>query len=271
MSRPMRPVYYKKTTPYKTTMARAVMKPKFVRGAKPGYAQIASVVRGMGLKGETKAIDLPNTGATLSGNITIASGNPTSKSLTLVQEGSGFWNRIGRKVCMKSLQLTGWINFLAGGASANQELIRYIIFYDKQPNGVAATWNQIVQAYDNAGTATNLVTDGINLDNRDRFVILRDRKVMYTSYSDGSGQPGILSTQLGVSVGSIGTKGVGSDGGMFVSEFIKLPNYEAQFNGTANPATVAQISTGNLGIVFAGNVGNQYSLIASARLRFTDC
>lgn len=234
----------------------------FYRGAQPGYQQIAAVVRGMGIRGETKAIDVPSglfAGA-------FAAGNNNSQSLTLVQEGAGFWNRIGRKICMKSLQVTGNVNTVTPAGLHSEELCRYIIFYDKQPNGVAATWNQVVQAYDNAGGVTNSCYDGVNLDNRDRFVILRDRKLSMPA-TNASGIP--ITSPYGASIGSFGAKDA-SDGGSVVKEYIKLNNLEAQFNGTANPATVAQIATGNVGIVFQGTIGGQYVLTASYRLRFTD-
>lgn len=245
----------------------------FVRGARPGFAQIASVVRGMGIRGETKSVDVQVNSAAFAATST----NPNSTSLTLIQEGAGFWNRIGRKACLKSLQVTGWIqpNFTVGvAATLVNDMCRYIIFFDKQPNGVAATWNQIVQNYDNAGNVTNTVNDGINLDNRDRFVILRDRKVRYGDLSISAGGTDSSSFPSGTSIGSVGMKD-GSDGGSIVKEYIKLGGIEAQFNGTANPATVAQISTGNLGIIFASLGGTaaatQYNFIGSFRLRFTDC
>lgn len=237
-----------------------------MRGARPGFVSLAAVVRGRGARGETKAVDLPASGATLTTAIASAGSNPTSKSFTLIQEGAGFWNRIGRKVAMQSLQITGQIAPTTGVSALSEETLRIIIFYDKQPNGVAATWNQVVQAYDNAGTATNLIYDGVNLDNRDRFVILRDRKIVMPQTSAAGIATG---PPYGASIGTVGAKD-GSDGGSVWKEFIKLGNMEAQFNGTANPATVAQVATGNLGIVFAGGVGGQYTIVASARLRFQD-
>nr|WAE42212.1 MAG: capsid protein [Cressdnaviricota sp.] len=233
------------------------------RGTAPGFTQIAAVVRGMGLRGETKSVDIP--GGVF--NAAFATGNTASQSVTLIQEGAGFWNRIARKSCLKSLQITADIRAAAPLVSSTAELLRLIIFYDKQPNGVAATWNQLVQAYDNAGGITNTVNDGINLDNRDRFVILRDRKITMPG-TTATGQPN--TPPWGTAVGSAGAKD-GSDGGVILKEYIKLNNLETQFNGTANPATVAQINTGNLAYVLQGGTGGQYQMNGSARLRFTDC
>lgn len=236
-------------------------RPGFVRGARPGFTQIAAVVRGMGLRGETKAVDVPQ------GNMNFAAGNNAATMLNGTQEGAGFWNRIGRKIAMKSLQVTGNILPAAAGAPFSEELCRYIIFYDKQTNGVIPTWNQIVQNYDNAGGITNTGYDGVNLDNRDRFVILRDRKVSYPK-TLATGVP--AGPPYGTSQSTIG-QDTGSDGGTIVKEFIKLNNMETQYNATANPATIAQINTGLLGIVFQGTVGGQYLMQLTTRVRFTDC
>lgn len=236
----------------------------FARGVRPGYQQLqaAAIKRGLGARGETKSVDIPSAVF----NLPFNAGNLNSQSVTLVQEGASFFNRIGRKIAMKSLQITAKIESQLGYINTVPELLRYIIFYDKQPNGVAATWNQVVQSYDNAGGVTNSVFDGMNLDNRDRFVILRDRKIALPGLSAaglGFGVP------LGTSEGSVGSDG--SDGGIVVKEYLKLGNMEVQFNGgNPNPATVAGVNTGNLAIVLQGQTGAQWTLFGSARLRFTD-
>lgn len=240
---------------YKRAAARG-----FTRGVKPGYAQIATVVRGMGLRGETKSVDIPT------GVINFNVGNLNSVSFTLIQEGASFYNRIGRKTALKSLQITGTLQQQGAGTSLTEEMVRYIIFWDKQPNGIAATWNQIVQDYDNTGGVTNDAYCGLNLDQRDRFVVLRDRKIAMPR----TGVTGVAtSVPYGTAAGSVGSGG--SDGGAMVKEYIKLGNLESQFNGTANPATVGQISTGNLAIVVQGSTGAQWQFTLNSRLRFTDC
>lgn len=234
----------------------------FVRGAAPGFRQIAAVVRGMGVRGETKSLDIPL------GALPFALGNTTSSTLCSTQEGAGFWNRIGRKQANKTLQIQGNITSTLAAGARLTEICRYIIFYDKQPNGVAATWFQVVQAYDNAGAVTNSVYDGTNMDNRDRFVILRDRRTAMPATGLGGIPTG---PPYGTSQASVGVNTSGSDGGAIIKEYIKLNNLETQYNGTANPATVAQISTGNIGIVLQGNVGTQWTMELATRLRFTDC
>jgi len=233
---------------------------RFARGAAPGYSQIASVVRGMGIRGETKSVDVQEKLSVFQTN-TGAVGN----LLNGTQEGAGFWNRIGRKIAMKSLTIRGQIISNAGvPVSYQPETLRYIIYYDKQPNGLAATWDQIVKSYTDAGAVASNTLDGLNLDNRDRFVVLRDRHIAMPG-TGPIGQP--ATAPYGT---SIGTLGGGSDGAAIVKEYIKLKNLETQYNGTSNPATVATIATGSLSIIFQGDVGGQWTLEYASRLRFTD-
>lgn len=222
-----------------------------------------AVVRGRGARGETKAVDVPNNVLTFAFPLNTAI---ASQSLTLVQVGAAFYNRIGSKIAMNSLYITADIQPANAVGVLSEETLRYIIFYDKQPNKAAAVWTDLVQAVDNAAGVTNTVYDGFNMDNRDRFVVLRDRKIVMPRTS-ATGV--VIGPPYGTSCGSVGAES-GSDGGTFVKEFIKLGKIEAQFSGTANPATVAQIVTGNLAIIFQGNVGGQYVFTGSSRLRFTD-
>lgn len=226
------------------------------------YAQVANVVRGLGVRPELKSLDKSNA-------VDFALTNPAANYFNMIQEGSGFWNRIGRKITMKTVHLRGNINLTTVPITAalTNEMVRYIIFYDKQPNGTTATWNQIVQGYNDQGASTNVTNTGLNLDNRDRFIILRDR-CCNMPYQTAAGIP--QGPPFDGGVGSVGAKGKGSDGGSYVEEFINLKGLETQYSGTANPATVAQISTGAIGIVCKGDVGGQYYLQWSTRLRYTD-
>lgn len=230
------------------------------------YASVSAIrrsaPRGRGIPGETKSVDIPS--AVFSQ--LFSAGNSASQSLTLIQSGAEVYNRIGRKTALTSLQITAQVQDQGAVAALAEETLRYIIFYDKQPNGVAATWNQVVQSIDNAGGVTNTVWDATNLDQRDRFIILRDRKIVVPRTS-ATGFP--TSMPYGTSSSSVGASN-GSDGGCLIKEYIKLGRMEAQFSGTANPATVAQVVTGNLAVVTQGSVGGQYSLFGSARVRFTD-
>lgn len=224
-----------------------------------GAARLRAVARGRGIRGETKAVDIPITG------LNFNNGNNAAQCLTLVQEGAGFWNRIGRKIAQKSLRVRGQIAAQGGIAALVEETIRYIIFYDKQTNGVIPTWNTLIQAYDNTGVGiTNGTLDGLNLDKRDRFVVLRDRTITMprTSAVGAPSSPPWGTTDAG--------SGMCGNGSAMIEEYIKLNNMEANFNATLNPATVAQVDMGGLFIIAQGTTGAQWFLNATYRLRFED-
>jgi len=228
--------------------------------ARSTYAQVVATVRGLG-RPEIKSVDSAFVFITCA----VA---PTTQgtALNLIQEGAGMWNRVGRKIALKSLNLTGYITSVAPNPSnLAQEKIRYIIYYDKQPNGTNATWADIIKAYDQTGASSSTVHDGVNLDNRDRFVILRDRHIQLPSVNSTGFQ---ISIPYGTSAGSVGSGG--SDAGCVVKEFVKLKGIETQFSGTANPLTISSITTGSLGIVAQGNVGNQWLVGFKSRVRYTD-
>ena len=83
---------------------------------------------------ELKCVDTTNgngSGVVLSLNTT-----PLVTPLNLVQSGAGFYNRIGRRIEMKSLHLTGLIH--STGKQADQDYCRLLVVYDRQTNGAFA-------------------------------------------------------------------------------------------------------------------------------------
>ena len=121
---------------------------------------------------EIKAVDIPYTATTFK---TIAVG-PDMLVLNPVQQGTGFYQRVGSRMVMKSLHLRGTIDIVNTTTTLNQAL-RLIVFYDRSANGAAPTIQNVIQSRDQAGAATTSIFSEINLDNRDRFVILRDIQI----------------------------------------------------------------------------------------------
>lgn len=106
-----------------------------------------------------------------------------SGSFTLLhvpKVGTDFTSRVGRKTCAKSLYIRGVVGlenvFAEAGASANfssGQQMRMIIFVDWQPNGAQPALGDVLKIT----TASN-ATQMLNLNNRDRFHIIKD-KVWY--------------------------------------------------------------------------------------------
>lgn len=207
---------------------------------------------------ELKGVDTQLTG-------TIPASTNTNALITIVngvQAGSGSWNRIGRRITMKSLRIKGalqtiYIPDAVTGAFA-VPVIRMVVVYDRQvSSGTLPNFDVIFGRTDQAGTEGSTVFDSLKYDNMERFAILLDRQ-----YSQ---EPGIISAN-------------GSTQSMThhwsVDEYIKLKGLETTFASTANPITSADISTGGLYVIFRSNADAATNRSAAdnmtARLRFMD-
>lgn len=152
--------------------------------------------------------------------------------------------RLGRKACIKSVQVRGicFSNFIANysyttpttatmtmttpGAAFATDICRLMLVFDKQANGAVATLAQIL----NSAVARS----HLNIDNRDRFRILKDKTFQLEG---GNGD----TTKYWY---------WGGRQSHAIKIFKKL-NLETTFNsGTAG--TIADISTGALYLVSAG-------------------
>lgn len=200
---------------------------------------------------EVKAVDVTGLNTTFVLN-TSASGT----LLNLVQSGATFYQRTGRKLAGKSLNIHGTIIPVTAGTLGSEQLTMYVI-YDAQPNGAAAQWSDIVQNVDQNGGITNTALDHFNLNNRDRFKILAKFMWYLPVYTTGSGgsnqephQPTMNETKF--------------------TRFIKLNGLETQYKSESNPAVIGDVQSGAIQYLLQGTVGGQYKIQASSRYRYTD-
>lgn len=169
----------------------------------------------------------------------------TTGSVTLlngVATGTDFTDRIGRKITIKSLYLTGFI--APTDDTITHNMARIIVVYDMQTNGAAPVVTDVLKS--------STSTSQINLQNRDRFRILIDKrycvaKVDNTATQTFSGAPSMHKVQI-----------------------YKRLNLETLFGGTA--ATVGSIQTGSIYLITIGsaaaNAGSSFT--GSSRVRFLD-
>lgn len=201
---------------------------------------------------EIKAIDIAATAYTFQQVGT----PPTLTLLNGIQVGAGFFNRIGSKVEMKSLHIRGQLFNLA---TTVQDYLRVIIFYDRQPNGAAPTFADLMQSRDQAGTATTSAKSEINLDQRDRFVILRDRQWQAPSVT------------LTAGVQTNGPNFPGMDQEWDINEFIKLNDLTTHYKSSTNPTTIADINSGALYMTLVSDqAAGKWQYVVGFRLRFGD-
>lgn len=172
--------------------------------------------------------------------------------LNSVDEGTGVSQRVGRKICMKSVQLRGVVvpqDVPGAAANVSAQLCRVMLVWDKQPNGVIATIANILSA----STSCSY----INLDYRERFVVLMDKH-----YGLGPLYVDTTATQTWSAVDKCTA---------VVNKYKRLPQgTDVIFDGTGGG--IADINSGALLLVTIGTAaaGQGFNATLVTRIRYTD-
>jgi len=180
----------------------------------------------------------------------------TRTAMNLLQEGSGFYNRIGRRIEMQSLHLTGLIH-QTGTVTTQDDYGRILVVYDRQTNGAMPPFSTIMSDYDQAGSSATTVFSGLNPDQRERFVILADIRLAL---------PATTSAGLSGAVDGVNTT-------FNINRFIKLRNLNTHYQNSSQPSVIGDISTGGLYIVTCGALASGdegWQFQAKWRLRYKD-
>lgn len=223
------------------TAAPALKRQNAVVGYQSGRALLGQPAQ------ELKAFDVATAVVASS---TIA-GPPTFQLTNGVANGSELYQRVGRKIYMKSLRFRAT---LAPNAVANEGQQRLIIYYDANPNGAAPAMADILLDA-NAAAATTSYSE-INLNNRSRFKIIRDTQWLVGQATNIAGATEIVPDPIKES--------------MNVDYFIPLNGLETVFNATGG-GLITSINTGALGWVIFGDANAaDYSLTVHTRLRYYD-
>ena len=205
-------------------------------------------------------------------NTAISSSNGTNAGIWLlngVQEGVGSWNRIGRYIWNKSVELDLELDWLTSNTATDSAQtvatwVRCTVVWDKQPNnGTIPNFDTIFGHTDQAGVESASIMDHLRYDNMFRFKVLADSYI----------NPSMVNTTAGNNPQTTGLSII-SDTRMRWHKYIKLGNRMTNFSGTANPVTTANISTGALYLIIrAPTTGDEYWQIrgnSTARLRYVD-
>jgi len=158
-------------------------------------------------------------------------------------QGQDYNNRIGRKIINKSLLIRIHIIPVNTVPSPTGDAARFLIVYDSQTNGVSPSPSDIIDSGN--------YLRGINLNNRERFRIIKDWIVPLSpnAYSGGVLTGGVPTSRM-------------------LKAFKRL-NLDTIFNGTG--ATIGSIATGSLILLYdcplaAG--GYQFNMYS--RVRYQD-
>ncbi len=215
-------------------LVRATQRAEAQYAARMRGPQAARIVVAKGeLKGKDGSLDI-------AGPIIASTGtNADAFLLNGVQRGNAFFNRIGMKSRMKSVRLKGQFNFQfepqVTTGNVDEQVVRMVVVWDKRPGATIPTYDEVFEEVDEAGTTnTNYLSD-VKFEHTTRFQVLHDTvKRMSQGYA---------------SFAAGGTQNRNTIKCPF-DEFIKLKGREVQYDGTANPMTSANITTGALYIFF---------------------
>lgn len=212
---------------------------------------------------EKKGMD---TALTIAGPI-IATTNTNADAfvLNLIQAGTGSWNRVGRKVHLKSVRLLGAASYIYSSqtttADFEEAVLRMVVVWDKQPSGGALpTFETIFGTTDQSGTEASNVLAPPRYDNMDRFQVLRDCRIVAP----------VETVTAAAGTGNRVIKKVSFD------EYLKLGDREVVFGGQTVPMTIADVSTGALYVYFRStnsiNDQTDWTITSNsyARLRYSD-
>jgi len=183
--------------------------------------------------------------------------------LNLVQQGAGSWNRVGKRIKMKSLRVKILCEALFdnnGGADPTRgAVMRFVVVYDKQSTGAAQpTFDTIFGETAQNGTESSNVMANLRFDNTDRFKVIRDMVVtLCPNAIPGAAEQGVVHKA-------------------FIDEYIDLKDLTTVFGGQTAPMTIADISSGALYLYLradptsAPNTACATTGESVARLRYTD-
>jgi len=216
---------------------------------------------------EIKSIDINSLVTQTQTPVAVASGL-IPLVLNDIPSGTEIYNRVGRKVTIKSVSCKIHLYPDAGTTvMATGLLARVMLVWDKQPNGVAVATNTSVQDLLGDVKGDGVLSTQVdqmpfmhqNLYNRDRYVVLRDKNVVFQPLAYTAGQP---------------TAGTGTCS-YFVKIFKKM-NATTIYNGASSNSTTLTptgtlIQTGRLLLfVISPTASAALKMQYDCRTRFTD-
>lgn len=172
--------------------------------------------------------------------------------LNTMVNGPELYQRIGRKVYMKSLHIRAYVENI--GVAATPDFGRIFIVYDSQANGGLPGLATLLQ--DSNAAAASSPQSNINLVNRERFKIIKDYQIITPPVAVVANGPNSINDPI------MNTWNI--------NWFIKLNGLETIYNAT-NGGTVADISSGSLLLITCSvNTNSKWTLSGSSRLRYYD-
>lgn len=173
--------------------------------------------------------------------------------LNTMAQGTDFTGRVGRKILAKSVLLDAEIYpVMTTSTGGFADIVRCIVFWDYQSNG-KTTFPLSDLLLDQGATPLTNTTSPINLQNRDRFKILFDKRYNMNPYAVNSGA----------------YVSGGAPHPINIKKYIKLGNVSTTFNDTGS-SVYGDVQSGALMAVFFSESDSNCRLMYTARTRFID-
>lgn len=195
------------------------------------------------------------TGDTLSGFVFNAKAQ-CLQNVVRVTQGAGISQRIGNKIALKSLRIRMSLELTSQTGTPPQGA-RFMVIYDRQPNGVYPPTNLILADINSSNTTVNgNWLSSINPNYFDRFIVLCDK--MFTIGNNVNGPVSTWQTDKQA---------------FMIDEFIKLKGLETQFKLSSAGGPIADVATGALYLLGFGDQteGTEpFFMSGNYRLRYYD-
>lgn len=196
------------------------------------------------------------------GNALALNTTGTINAVNLIRVGSSMFNRIGRKVEMRSIRVKlQWNTLNVTRATITPEWARVSIVYDRQTNGAFPAMADVFQDTDQAAANTSDSLSGINMDNRERFVTIMSKNL---AIPQATATAGVLTNVFPN----------GSSEWPIIDEFRKLRGLTTHYKADSAPAVIGDIATGALYIVSDTNLtaagAELFQMLYNVRLKYVD-
>jgi len=181
-------------------------------------------------------------------------GNDDIVVVNLVQQGTGSFNRVGRKIFPQSIRITAFFRLIQATNTNTSTYLKWALVLDRQSSGAALpNYDAIFASTAQDGTESSTLFSPLRFDNTDRFRVLKEGK-------------------YGLGQGAAFTNGLGGDQ-VVIDEYVQLKGLETVYNATASPMTIAEISSGALYFVARCTDTTNSTVVlvgGSTRLRYYD-
>lgn len=184
-------------------------------------------------------------------------------TLNALANGADAWQRVGRKILLKSVEMKIQVQPRAVTVSTDfpLERLRMLVVYDKGGSGVIPFLSDVIQDVSPAGVFSSNNRSFQNQNNKDRFIILKDKLITYPGYTT-SGLTNIITNP----------DPWGGESQYDWNMKFKIPlNKMTIYSGTT--AVTASINTGALTFYVVGanpGISSPYVLFCQSRLEYLD-